>query len=185
MLLLAAQWEFDVLDAFIGIRNEVLTYISAFFTALGDEGKFWIGLSLILAVIPKTRKIGLYTGAALLVQLLLGEVMLKHIIMRERPFVQDPSIDTIIGSPFGKYSFPSGHSSASAAASVSIFLQNKKLGIPMLLIAILIMLSRLYFAVHFPTDVIAGAVLGTAVAIAVFFMLNYLTKRHLEKKKTE
>lgn len=175
---MAADWEFAVLDAFESIRNEFLTYIFKFFTYLGDKGIFWISLCLLLIIIPKTRKIGIYAGIALLIQVLLGELMLKHIIQRERPFVIDTSIDTIIPIPMGKYSFPSGHSSSSAAVALSVFLQNRKLGIPLMITALMIMVSRLYFCVHFPTDIIGGLILGAAVAVAVFFMLNFIIKKY-------
>lgn len=172
------DWEFDFLHRIIDSRNDFLTAVGKFLTFLGDKGIFWIVLCLVLIIIPKTRRIGIYAAAALAVQFLLGEVMIKHIVQRDRPFVQDPTLTTIIPVPTGKYSFPSGHTASSFAVSVSVFMQNKKLGIPLIFIAFMIMLSRLYFCVHFPTDVMAGLVLGAAVAAAVFFMLNYILKKH-------
>lgn len=175
------DWEFDFLYWVVGIRNDFLTAIGKGLTFLGDKGIFWIALCLILIIIPKTRKIGIYAGAALALQALMGEVILKHIIQRERPFVQDSGLTTIIPAPTGKYSLPSGHSASSAAVAASVFIQNKKLGIPLIVVAVMIMLSRLYFCVHFPTDIISGLVLGTAVAVAVYFMLEYILKKRREK----
>ncbi|MBR6874023.1 MAG: phosphatase PAP2 family protein [Ruminococcus sp.] len=178
---MAAAWEFSVLDFFISIRNDALTAFNKFITMLGDKGIFWIILCAVLLIIPKTRKIGLYAAVALAVQALLGELALKHIVQRERPFVQDPSITTIIPLPMGKYSLPSGHSASSAAVAVSVFLQNKKFGIPLIALSLLIMQSRLYFCVHFLTDILAGAALGTAVAIMVYYTMNYIIKKRRER----
>ena len=178
-------WEMDFLDWIISIRNDFLTGLCKFLTLLGDKGIFWIALCILLLIIPKTRKIGLYAGIALGLQLLLGEVILKYFIQRDRPFVQNPMIDTIIPVPMGKYSMPSGHSSSSTAVAVSAFIQNKKLGIPLLVIAVMIMLSRLYFCVHFPTDIIAGAALGTTTAIIVYFTAEHIYKKRREKQRTD
>lgn len=172
------DWEFEFLHWITESRNDFLTGFGKVLTFLGDKGIFWILLCAVLVIIPKTRKIGIYAGAALVIQLLLGEVLLKHIIQRERPFVQDTTLTTIIPVPTGKYSFPSGHTSSSFAVAVSVFLHNKKMGVPLIFAAFMIMLSRLYFCVHFPTDVMAGLALGVAVAVAVFFMMSYLLKKH-------
>lgn len=66
------------------------------------------------------------------------------------------------------FSFPSGHTASSFAAAVVIFiLCPKKAGVPVLVLAFLIMLSRLYVGVHYPTDVLAGMITGTLTAVLV------------------
>ena len=175
------EWDLSALRAIEGIRNDVLTFIMKFFTYMGDKGILWISLCILLIAIPKTRKIGIYAAAALAFQFILGEGLLKHLICRDRPFAFDDSINTIITRPT-TYSFPSGHTSSSMAVSFSVFFQNKKLGAPLVLIAFMIAFSRLYFMVHFPTDIIGGFVLGLSAAIAVFFILNYYFKKRANKK---
>ncbi len=74
----------------------------------------------------------------------------------------DPSVELLIPVP-RDFSFPSGHTSSSFAASVSMLLNRKKgkfpiLGIGALVLAVLIGFSRMYLYVHFPTDVLAGAI---------------------------
>ena len=176
-------WEFEFLYWIIDIRNDFLTSINKVLTYLGEKGIFWILFCAVLIAIPKTRKIGIYAGIALGIQVILGEGLIKHIIQRERPFVSDPAIDTIISAPIGKYSMPSGHSSSSMAVAVSVFIQNKKLGIFVLITALMIMLSRLYFCVHYPTDIIAGALLGLTVAIVVYYTSEHILKKHKEHKR--
>ena len=175
------DWELDFLHWIMDIRTDFLTAFGKVLTYLGDKGIFWIALCLILLIIPKTRKIGLYAGIALAFSALSGELILKHIIQRDRPFVQDTSLTTIIPIPTGKYSLPSGHSASSAAVSVSVFIQNKKLGIPLMVLAVMIMLSRIYFCVHFPTDIVCGLVLGTVSAIGVYLVLERIQKKRREK----
>ena len=63
------------------------------------------------------------------------------------------------------YSFPSGHTFASFAAAVSVFLYYKKAGTAAIILAFLIGFSRLYLFVHFPTDVLAGFVIGVMIAL--------------------
>ncbi|MBR6045281.1 MAG: phosphatase PAP2 family protein [Ruminococcus sp.] len=171
------EWDLLVLEAVGDMRNPVLTFILRIFTHLADAGIFWIFVCLMLILYPRTRRIGIFAAVALAAQVLLGEVLIKHIVCRERPFFYVPSIDTIINHPTS-YSFPSGHTSASFAVSLSVLFQNRKLGLPLLVAAFLIGFSRMYFMVHYPTDVICGMLLGTLTAIAVFFILGYLSKKH-------
>ncbi|MEQ8196949.1 MAG: phosphatase PAP2 family protein, partial [Clostridiaceae bacterium] len=72
------------------------------------------------------------------------------------------------------YSFPSGHTGSSFAAAVIFFLTlPKKYGIPAMVLAFLIGLSRLYLGVHYPSDVISGAIIGTIIALTVHKIYLY------------
>ena len=62
---------------------------------------------------------------------------------------------------------------------------NKKWGIVAIITAILIGISRLYLFVHFPTDVLAGAILGTVIALSVYYFGNKIEKRIKKKEKIE
>jgi undecaprenyl-diphosphatase len=85
------------------------------------------------------------------------------VFARIRPCDINTAISLLISRPLD-YSFPSGHTMSSFAAAMVLFLTNKKIGIPALILAAFISLSRLYLYVHFPTDVLAGAVLGILFA---------------------
>jgi len=65
------------------------------------------------------------------------------------------------------YSFPSGHATVSFACATVLALAVPRLSLPLFTLAVLISFSRVYVGVHYPFDVLAGAVLGIAIAIAL------------------
>ena len=176
--------DFAILDALQKIHNTILDFIMQLFTTSGDNGYIWIALCVLLLCIPKTRKIGFYAALTLLVEFILNDMVLKEMIARERPFIQRTGIDTIIKQPSG-YSFPSGHSASSFATATAVFLHNKKIGIPCLIAAGIIAFSRLYFYVHFPSDVLIGSLFGIAIAIGIHKLLDYIIKKRAAKKDSE
>ena len=166
------SWEFDFLYALQNIHNPVLDKIMIVLSTIGDEGLFWIGVAILLICMKKYRKCGLQVAVAMLLTFIVGNVILKNMIHRDRPCWIDPSITLLVKSP-SDFSFPSGHSMNGFTASVSILLCDKKLGIAAVIWAAAIAFSRLYNFVHFPTDVIAGIVIGIVSALFV----NYLFQR--------
>ena len=137
-----------------------------FITSLGDHGIFWILLAAVLFAVPRTRLMGSCMLLSICIGFLVGNVALKNMIARERPCWLDPSVRLLIQVP-RDFSFPSGHSLVSFEGAVSIFMFNRKWGLPALMLAVLIAFSRMYLFVHFPTDVLAGAILGTVIAWGV------------------
>ena len=101
--------------------------------------------------------------------------VIKNVVARTRPY-EYREIELLV-KKLSDYSFPSGHTLASFEASVCIFIRNKKWGIPALVLAFLIAFSRLYLYIHFPSDVLAGALLGTAFAIAATLTVNKIYKK--------
>ena len=129
-------------------------------TTLGNAGAIWIVTAIALLCFRRTRRFGLACGLALLLGFAVTNLALKHIIHRIRPYDVISSLNILV-KPERSFSFPSGHATASFAAAWALFrLAPKKVGVPALLLAILIALSRLYVGVHYPTDVLAGAAIG-------------------------
>lgn len=129
-------------------------------THLGDAGAFWILLAAVLLVAKKTRRLGAACASALAMGALATNVFLKNLVQRIRPYAALEKLRILVSEP-SDWSFPSGHATASFAAAWVLFrLAPKKVGVPALLLAILIALSRLYVGVHYPTDVLAGAAIG-------------------------
>ena len=158
--------------------SKILDYIMLFFTYLGEEGIIWIIFGVIMMILPKYRKHGVKMALALLVMLCINNIILKPVIARPRPFVNDPSIleQMIIHAP-SSFSFPSGHTASSFAGACILAHANKKAAFWAYPLAILIAFSRAYLQVHYPSDIIAGALLGTVyafIAILIFAVIEKL-----------
>lgn len=143
-----------------------------------EAGAFWIVTAVVMIAFRKTRVAGVSLLCSMLLVLLVGELGMKNIFCRERPCVLDSSVALAIPMP-SSYSFPSGHTGSSFAAAGGIFAFNRKLGIPALVLALMVGLSRMYLFVHFPTDVLAGALLGLLCAFAVYLVF---TRTHFDRK---
>lgn len=161
------------------IRCDFLDAIVPPITHLAEKGIFWIAVALILICFKKTRKTGFMVGAALLIGLALGNGVLKNVVGRIRPYDLDGSLlkeADLLVSGLSDFSFPSGHTLASFEAATVLLIRDKRMGIPALVLAILIALTRLYLYVHYPTDVIAGAIFGIAFAVLGVFVVNKIYK---------
>ena len=169
------NFEFLILD-FIreNLTSPFMDTLMKAITFLGNGGWIWIAFGVILSLIPKTRKLGFSVCIALIFSLLLCNLTLKPLVARVRPY-QIREIALIIETP-SDFSFPSGHTSASFAGAVAIFLHNKKWGSLAVLLASLIAFSRLYLYVHFPTDVLCGALLGSLCAVIGYLSLKAIYK---------
>ena len=148
------------------VRMGWLNPVMRLITGLGNEGIFWIGLIILMLFFKKTRRIAVCCAISMILTLLLVNVALKPLFARTRPYVLLENLSILVKQP-GDHSFPSGHSAHSLACSWVIYrLGNKKYGVPLLILGILVALSRLYVGVHFPTDVIAGCACGMLMAEA-------------------
>ena len=141
---------------------------------LGNAGWIWILTAICLMIFKRTRKAGVTIACALVFSLLISNLALKPLIARVRPYELKEGIALII-SPPSDYSFPSGHTSASFAASVALILNEKRLGIAAMLLASLIAFSRLYLYVHFPSDILGGIIIGTLCGVLAFFATRKIT----------
>lgn len=175
-------------SAFQWIQEHVwcgfLDVVMPMITFLGEGGFFWILLAVVFLFSKKYRKVGVTMAFALIVMLLVNDLTLKNIFARVRPFNFEPFADLYASFPVvdGKpdllvslpssFSFPSGHTSSSFAAATAILLNKKwKVGVPAFVLAILIGFSRNYLMVHYPTDVLFGALMGIAYAVIAYFLI--------------
>ena len=113
---------------------------------------------------------------AMAITYLVGNLFLKNVIARPRPCAVDTGVTLKIPFP-SEYSFPSGHTSNGFAGAVTIFSYYRKAGILSLLMAAVIAFSRLYFFVHYPTDILGGMVLGTLDAVLAVYIVKRLEDR--------
>lgn len=178
----AAQWlntTFAEFDAAITLGVHKLHEIApGFFTPffefislLGKGGIFLIILSLALLFFKKTRRYGTAMCIGLALGALFVNLYLKVVVARPRPYADESSIFYQLWTLVGQHtesdkSFPSGHTNATFAAMVPIFLLgDKRKSWLALLFAVLMGISRIYLCVHYPTDVIGGAITGTIAGI--------------------
>lgn len=165
--------------------NDAINQIWKYITMTCDVACIWVVLCCILFCFQRTRKISIIMALSMGVNCLIVEVGLKNIFMRTRPFTIEPEFTAFLNSvgyiPPMSSSFPSGHASTSIAVAMTLFLYNKKWGIPSVILAILIALSRAFLCVHFPTDILYGLMIGIVVAFVVYYYSEKLLNKIEEK----
>lgn len=170
-------FEFQILDLIQNIHTPILDTFMCVVSRLGSVGFIWFVLSIVLLVIPKTRKSGAILMAALVIDYLLCNGVIKRLADRARPCDINTTIQLLVSRPGGS-SFPSSHTASSFTAVAALYFSGeKKLWKPALVLACLIAFSRLYLYVHFPTDVLGGMLLGILVGFAVCRAADILDKR--------
>lgn len=159
------NFDWAVFKFFEKLWNPVLDVIMSVITYLGDDGIFWIILGVCLLIPKKTRRFGVYVLGGLAVAGFINNICLKELIQRPRPFnfngwPEAFNYPNIVKKP-SSWSFPSGHTSSSFGAAFPLLLRaKKKYGIPAVILALLIGISRIYVHVHYPTDIIGGIIVG-------------------------
>lgn len=180
MFEILTEFDFAVLN---GIQDTVacpfMDFLMKAVSFLGGA-VIWTIIGAIMLFFKKQRINGIYVITAVALSILVGELLIKPLFMRERPFIVN-DFPIIITPPFGT-SFPSTHTLISFAAAAALFKYKKWAGLSGLGFAFLTGFSRLYLYVHFPTDVIAGAVIGALLGVAVL-VVGHLIKRLSERKK--
>jgi undecaprenyl-diphosphatase len=111
------------------------------------------------------RRVGAVTGTlAAGVALLIGQVI-SPIVDRERPFVEHPTHSHLLIHHAKDLGFPSDHATAAFGLAMGVWLYNRLVGVFLFVLGALIAFARVYVGVHYPGDVLGGAVLGIIVAL--------------------
>lgn len=173
--------EFLFLDFIQSLRSENLDHFMLFVSSLGNFGAIWIALAALLLIIERYRQSGLAVSIALLIDFVAVNLIIKPLVGRERPCDVTVPEDMLLAC-LSDHSFPSGHTAAAFAAAFALFLYHKRAGSAALILAILMGFSRLYLFVHFPSDVIAGALFGL---IFGFMGYRFAFRRNKKAPNTE
>lgn len=166
------------------IRNDFLTPLMVAVTKLGDSGFIWIALSMVLLLFKKTRKAGWIAFLSIAFCFLINNLILKNAVARTRPYEVVEGLE-LLTARADDFSFPSGHACSSFAAASSYYrVLPRKAGVAAMILAVWIAFSRLYVGIHYPTDVLCGALIGIFGSLLVFKIWQWIEKmRALIKKR--
>lgn len=137
-----------------------------------------VGWVLVLGITGRRtpfRRVVKEAGIAMLIALY-GALTLSQLIHRLRPFVTELDVLRLVPMPMSAYSLPSAHASAAFALAFAILWMRPRAGIVPLLLAIGVAFGRVAVGVHYPTDVLAGAVVGL-LAVVVVRLLHAAVRR--------
>jgi len=165
---LIVRCDLSIMNYIYERRKQWINTVMKLITISGNAGFIWF-LIAFLFVLFKKYKIAVALLLSLTIFVLLGNILLKNLIRRKRPF-QVQSYKTIIHKPCD-YSFPSGHAYSSFAAATVLICCCGIWAIPAVLLALAIAFSRIYFCVHYPSDIVCSLLLGIGTGILSYIIL--------------
>ncbi|AOY75327.1 phosphatase PAP2 family protein [Clostridium formicaceticum] len=160
------------------LQNPTFQVFMVILSRLGDKGLLWLVISIGLIISKKHRNIGYMSLSSILLGFIVGEVILKNLIQRARPFLVLDNIILSIAAP-QSFSFPSVHTLIAFAATGVIVkkIENRFLKIGLIALATLMAFSRIYLMVHYPTDILGGVILGVIIAFVVYKVFSWRETR--------
>lgn len=176
-------FDFSILDWIAShMQCAFMDWLMPLITKFGDGGIFWIAVAVVLLFFKKTRKTGVMLAVSFILGLLVGNLILKPLVARVRPYDINTDVVLLVKA-LSDYSFPSGHTLVSFEAATVLLMVDRRFGIPALILGILVAFSRLYLYVHYPTDVLAGMVLGILFGVIAVLLVRRIYQKIEEKRR--
>ena len=173
-----AGYDRMILSLLHSVANGFFTFLFKLITLLGEKGILFFLAAIILMCFPKTRKLGVCIFGAVCCGALITNVILKDAVARPRPLTVLPYSQwwaEIKAPAEDGWSFPSGHVTAAAAGMVAIrLMRGKKWTVPAIVWILLMMIARNYLMAHYPTDVLAAAIIGVASAFISYYITYFI-----------
>ena len=135
-------------------------------TTVSTYAAVWLLAASLLMVTRRERRTGCSMVLAIIVAFILVDLVMKPLVCRERP-CDLADFDLLVSVP-DTFSFPSGHTAMAFAGGTVLLIRFRAWGIPAMVLATLVGISRMYLYVHWPTDVLVGALVGTICAVVVY-----------------
>lgn len=145
----------------------------------GEHAAGWLAFGLLGAVVDRRRRRDWLICAAAVAGAHGASIAVKRVVRRRRP--DDPSVQVLVGTP-SRLSFPSSHATSTTAAAVLYGRLLRRPLIPVLVPPMLV--SRLVLGVHYPTDVLAGSVLGGVIGSLVSRRLRSVSRTSASRRST-
>jgi undecaprenyl-diphosphatase len=132
-----------------------------------NHGRIWVAIAVLLGLKKGSLRRGAIRGlGSLSVSSVLVNLVLKRIFGRVRPDLENlRTTDKRLRREPGTLSFPSGHSASAAAFAAGVAMENSLAGAALVPVAAAVGYSRVHVGVHYPGDVVAGFLVGGAVAV--------------------
>lgn len=175
------------------VRNDILDPFMIFITHTGDYGILCIILAVVMIIVPKTRRLGHVTAISLAIEFIINNGIIKNAVARTRPYDVIEELEILIGKQ-PDYSFPSGHSGITFAFAGAIIFalvkgmpglddmkKNNVISLLLLLYSLLLAFSRMYVGVHYPTDVLAGMLLGLLTGFVSYYIEKPINSAWLKR----
>ena len=183
-----AGYDRMILSLLHSVANGFFTFLFKLITLLGEKGILFFLAAIIFMCFPKTRKLGVCIFGAVCCGALITNVILKDAVARPRPMTVLPYSQwwaEIKAPAEDGWSFPSGHVTAAAAGMTAIrLMRGKKWTIPAIVWVLLMMIARNSLMAHYPTDVLAAAIIGVASAFISYYITYFIFQfLYINRKK--
>lgn len=173
------NFDISILRAIDSLNIPFLNAIAQGFSLLCEHGLLPILLALALLIPKRTRRVGAAMAVALLLSVIFTNIIIKPLVARPRPYVKyDIHVSALLPHDL---SFPSGHTSVAFAAAMAvaatIWRKHRGIAIAAVAAALLVGLSRIWLKVHYPSDIIVGALLGSVYGLAAAAVARFISRK--------